>query len=52
MITQKVAAGDNFGTVSIVDTTRKIVVDRFKVPQFNGRRIISISSATIEWVGT
>jgi len=47
-----VAAGDNFGNISIVDTTRKIVIDRFKIPQFSGRRIISISSATIDWVGT
>ena len=35
-----------------MDTTRKIVVDRFKIPSLNGRRIISIASATIEWVGT
>ncbi len=46
------AVGDNFGTVSIVDTTRKIVVDRFKIPSLNGRRILSLSSATIDWVGT
>jgi hypothetical protein len=52
LITSKVAAGDNFGTVSIIDTTRKIVIDRFKIPSLNGRRILSISSATIEWVGT
>ena len=51
-MTSKVAVGDNFGTVSIVDTTRKIVVDRFKIPSLNGRRVLSISSATIDWVGT
>lgn len=36
----------------LIDTSRKLVVDTFKVPLFDGRRIIDMSSATIEWVGT
>jgi len=35
-----------------MDASRKIVLDRFKVPTFEGRRITSISSCSIEWVGT
>lgn len=28
------------------------MIDRFTIPQFENRRIISLSSSTIEWVGT
>jgi hypothetical protein len=44
--------GDNFGQVTLVDVTRKISLDKFKVPGFEGRRIVSITSCSIEWVGT
>lgn len=50
--TSKVIAGDNFGQLSLVDTQRKLVIDRFKIPALQGRRIIALSSCTIEWVGT
>ena len=36
----------------MVDVSRKNVLDRFQVPGFEGRRIMSISSSTLEWVGT
>lgn len=48
----KVVTGDNFGTLVLIDVARKLVQDRFKVPAFEGRRIISISSCTVEWAGT
>lgn len=38
--------------LSLIDSSRKLVIDRFKIPQIVGRRIISLSSSTIEWVGT
>ena len=44
--------GDNFGEVQLVDTSRKLVLDKFKVPGFESRRIISITSSSIDWVGT
>jgi hypothetical protein len=48
----KVLIGDNYGQISLVDVSRKICLDKFKVPGFESRRIVSISSSTIEWVGT
>ena len=38
--------------MQLIDTSRKLVLDKFKVPGLEGRRIISISSSSIEWVGT
>ena len=51
-VSHKILTGDNFGEVQLIDTSRKLVLDRFKVPGFDGRRIISISSSSVEWVGT
>ena len=45
-------AGDNFGSLTLIDISRKLVQDRFKVPGFEGRRILSLSSCTLEWAGT
>ena len=44
--------GDNFGEVQLIDTSRKLVLDKLKVPGFESRRIVSITSSSIEWVGT
>ena len=38
--------------IILIDTSRKMVMDSFKVPGYEGRRVIDISSCTIEWVGT
>ena len=51
-MSHKILTGDNFGEVQLIDTSRKLVLDKFKVPGFDGRRIISISSSSVEWVGT
>lgn len=48
----KVIAGDNFGTISVIDITRKLTVDRFKVTGMQSRRIIAVSTYTVEWAGT
>lgn len=48
----KVIAGDNFGTISVIDTNRKLTVERFKVSGMTSRRIIALSSYTVEWAGT
>ena len=50
-IANKILCGDNFGEVQLVDISRKLVLDRFKVPGFMSRRIISLTSSSIEWVG-
>ena len=52
MISHKILTGNNFGEVQLVDTSRKLVLDKFKVPGFESRRIISIASCNIEWVGS
>jgi hypothetical protein len=49
---QKIIGGTNYGAVVLIDTSRKMVLDTYRVPQFDGRRVLDISSATIEWVGT
>ena len=51
-VSHKILTGDNFGEVQLIDTSRKLVLDKFAVPGCQGRRIISISSCSIEWVGT
>lgn len=45
-------AGDNFGSLQLIDTQRKLVIDRFKLPALQSRRIVSLNSCTIDWVGT
>ncbi len=35
-----------------MDVHHKIVLDKLKLPDFEGRRIISVSTATLEWAGT
>lgn len=52
LITAKVLAGDNMGGIQLIDTQRKLVVDRFKLPALQSRRIMSLSTCSIDWVGT
>ena len=51
-IASKVLVGDNRGQVTLLDVSRKTILDKFPVPHLEGRRIVSLSSFSIEWVGT
>jgi len=44
--------GDKFGQIHLVDVSRKLVLDKMEISKFKGRRIINISTATIEWIDT
>ena len=44
--------GDKFGHVHLLDVSRKIVLDKKEFPRYEGRRIVSISTACLEWVDT
>jgi|TARA_B110000285_G_C15127831_1_gene621446 hypothetical protein len=48
----KLILGDKFGQIHLVDVSRKAVLDKMEIARFKGRRIINISSATIEWIDT
>lgn len=51
-VSHKVLAGTNHGAIMLIDTQRKMTLDTIKVPGFDARRVLNMSSATIEWVGT
>jgi len=36
----------------LIDVSRKLVLDKKELPKYEGRRIIDISTACIEWVDT
>jgi len=44
--------GDKFGQIHLVDVSRKLVLDKMEISKFKGRRIINISTATIDWIDT
>ena len=46
----KLIVGDNSGCIHLVDASRKVVMNKKELPQFEGRRINNISTATLEWV--
>lgn len=48
----KILAGDAKGQVNLVDLPSKKIIDSFQVPECEGRRVESLTSATVEWVGT
>lgn len=48
----KVLAGNNSGSVSLIDSSKKNVLDRFEIPEFKNRRILAISTCSVEWVST
>ena len=53
IVTSKILVGDNFGQVTLLDIQRKVVLDRLKLPDFeSGRRIITISTCSLEWAST
>ena len=51
-IQSKLILGDKFGQIHLVDVSRKLVLDKMEITRFQGRRIINISTATIEWIDT
>ena len=51
-ISHKLITGDNTGQLVLVDVSQKRVLNRFQVPNCEGRRIMSVSSCSVEWVGT
>ena len=48
----KTILGDKFGQIHLLDVSRKIILDKKEFPKYEGRRIISISTACLEWVDT
>lgn len=52
LVSSKLLVGDNFGHVHLIDTSRKQILDMIEIDQFKGRRIISISACTLEWIDT
>lgn len=44
--------GDKFGHIHLLDVSRKIVLDKKDFPRYEGRRIVSIATACLEWVDT
>ena len=44
--------GDKFGHIHLLDVSRKLVLDKKEFPRYEGRRIVSISTACLEWVDT
>jgi hypothetical protein len=47
---QRLLMGDKLGQVHILDSQRKLVLGKLQLENFKGRRIQSISTATLEWV--
>lgn len=48
--TNKFVLGDKFGTIHMLDSSRKIVLDKQNI--FSDKRIVDITSASIPWVDT
>lgn len=48
----RLVLGDKFGNLHLLDASRKLVLCKKEIEAFKGRRIISLSSATLEWVDT
>lgn len=44
--------GDKFGHIHLLDVSRKIVLDKMEFSKYKSRRIISITTACLEWVDT
>lgn len=42
--------GDNFGQVHLLDVSRKQILDKLEISKFKGRRILNISTASLEWI--
>ena len=51
-VQQKLILGDNSGSVHLFDVSRKLALDKLAIPRYQGRRILNISTATIEWIDT
>jgi hypothetical protein len=44
--------GDNFGHVHLIDISRKQILDKLEIDEFKGRRILNVSTCTLEWIDT
>ena len=51
-IQSKLLLGDKFGQVHLMDVSRKIVLDKICIEAIKSRKIINISTATLEWIDT
>ena len=51
-VQQKLILGDKFGAIHLFDVSRKLALDKIVLPRYTGRRIQSISTATLEWTDT
>ena len=51
-VTQKLILGDKYGSIHILDVSRKLVLDKLAIPHYDGRRITNISTAVLQWVDT
>jgi len=51
-IHSKVLLGDKFGQIHLLDVSRKLILDKLQIQSLSGRKIISISTASIEWIDT
>jgi len=48
----KLLLGDKFGSIHLMDVSRKIILDKIDIARYKGRRIINISTATLDWIDT
>lgn len=48
----KLLLGDNYGNIHLMDVSRKQILDKIEIERFKSRRIINISTCSIEWVDT
>ena len=51
-VTSKVVIGDKFGTIHLLDVSRKLLLAKVDIEKFHGRRITSIATACLDWVDT
>jgi len=49
---QKLIFGDKFGSVHLMDISRKLILDKKALPKYEGRRILNIATACLEWIDT
>jgi hypothetical protein len=48
----KMLLGDNYGAIHLMDVSRKLTLDKIEIDKLVSRRIINISTCTLEWIDT
>ena len=48
----KMLLGDNYGAVHLMDVSRKLTLDKIEIERLASRRVINISTCTLEWLDT